>query len=101
MKAFAYILSLYMLVLTAISCIDVPKENALYKAEFYQNTPNSHQNNADHCSPSCTCQCCQKNFFVSIIISIYAFNELEVRYNEFFPRFNSLEFFDFLIPPRS
>ncbi len=58
MKLFAYILSLYILVLTNISCIDIPKDNVLHKVELSQNTTENHQNNTDHCSPFWPCNCC-------------------------------------------
>ena len=58
MKIFAFILSLYILVLTAIPCIDETQDNTLHKIELSQNTTGNHQNDTDHCSPFCVCYCC-------------------------------------------
>jgi len=59
MKTFAFILSLYVLALTAIPCIDVQKEGAMYRIEVSQNNQDTHnQGEKDHCSPFCTCNCC-------------------------------------------
>jgi len=58
MKIFVYILSFYILVLTAIPCIDIPQDNSWQKIEQTQNTNNNHQNNRDNCSPFCPCNCC-------------------------------------------
>ena len=102
MKIFAYILSIVVLFLTANPCIDELKNNALQKSEISHNTNNdNHQNDKDHCSPFCTCQCCQTSFFVSVISVSYAIAELEISYNEYSPRFQSLYQFDFYIPPKA
>jgi hypothetical protein len=58
MKALAVILSVYILVLTAIPCLDLPKNDILQKVELSQNTTDNHQNDGDHCSPFCVCNCC-------------------------------------------
>lgn len=57
MKFFVYILSLYILVLIAIPCIDKPVVNTIQKIELSHND-NNHQSNSDRCSPFCTCDCC-------------------------------------------
>ena len=101
MKLFAYILSFIVLALTAIPCVDVPKDNALQKIELSKDTAGNHQDDFDHCSPFCTCNCCQTNFYVSNIIATPIAVELEMSYNEYFPTFQSIELFDFLIPPKS
>lgn len=70
MKLFACILSIYIVVLTAIPCIDRPEDSHLQKSEIEGNTANSHQHTeGDQCSPFCTCNCCgtpviQQYFFV-------------------------------------
>ncbi len=58
MKHLAYILSLYILVLLAIPCADVPTDNSLSKVELSSNATHHPQNDLDHCSPFCTCSCC-------------------------------------------
>jgi hypothetical protein len=63
MKFFAVILSLYVLVLTAMPCIDIPNERNLQKTELSKDLQDNHQHNdADGCSPFCTCNCCATSF---------------------------------------
>ena len=58
MKIFAFILSFYILALTALPCIDVPEDNNLDMNKVSQNTSDGHTNDSDHCSPFCSCSCC-------------------------------------------
>jgi len=58
MNFLAFILSVYILILTAMPCVDVNKECALQKAELTQTTNQNHHNDIDCCSPFCTCDCC-------------------------------------------
>lgn len=59
MRLVACILSFYIVVLTAIPCIDRPGDNHLQKTEIGDNANNSHQHSdGDQCSPFCTCNCC-------------------------------------------
>lgn len=59
MKLFACILSIYIVALTAIPCIDRPEDSHLQKSEIGGNAANSHQHTeGDQCSPFCTCNCC-------------------------------------------
>ena len=102
MKIFAYILSIVVLVLSVNPCIDEPADSVLQKNDLTQSTSNNnHQNDTNHCSPFCTCQCCQTNFYVSNITSLAPSNELGIRYNDYSQSFQSLELFDFYIPPKS
>jgi len=89
-----------ILTLTAIPCIDEPQDNTLQKVEL-SGTTNNLPGDTDQCSPFCTCQCCQTNFCISKITPFYAIVELEVRYNEYSPAFQSLDLFDFYIPPKA
>ena len=101
MKIFAYILAVVVLTLAIHPCADGTNVTALQKTELSQNTDNSnHQNDFDNCSPFCTCQCCQSNFFVSGITVSFPAVEIEIRYVDPFQIFNSIELFDFLIPPK-
>lgn len=58
MKFLAIILSIYVLVLTILPCVDVPIDNLLHKTELAKASSDKHTDEADHCSPFCTCQCC-------------------------------------------
>lgn len=58
MKYFAFILSVYVLVLTGIPCVDVPKDNTMQKNELSNSSSDHHEHTTDLCSPFCTCDCC-------------------------------------------
>lgn len=58
MRLFAIILSIYITALTAIPCFDKPQDNSLVKTEIAPLTTGNHQQEVDHCSPFCTCNCC-------------------------------------------
>lgn len=102
MKIFAYIFSFLVLALSVNPCIDKPKDNSLQKSEISQTSNHeNHENEADHCSPFCTCHCCQTSFCITKNISNLSFVELEISYNDYSQSFQSLELFDFYIPPKS
>jgi len=61
MKFFVHILSLYILVLTAIPCIDKPEDHSLQKSVISSKTAESYHHEIDHCSPFCTCNCCSSS----------------------------------------
>jgi hypothetical protein len=58
MKIAASILSFYILILTAIPCVDVHHNILLSKAELTQSKTDHQHNDFDRCSPFCTCDCC-------------------------------------------
>jgi len=59
MKFLAIILSFYLLMLTAIPCIDVHSDNVKHKTELTQEPQDFPQHSdSDNCSPFCTCNCC-------------------------------------------
>jgi len=58
MKAIACILSVYILVLIAIPCIDAPLGDTLQNVEQADHSNHNHNHENDHCSPFCSCQCC-------------------------------------------
>lgn len=100
MKFFAYTLSFVVLVLTAIPCVDVPKDNSVQKIELSNTTSDHHHSDTDQCSPFCTCQCCQANFCIPNTAVTFTADIIEISYNECSSSFQSLELFDFLIPPK-
>jgi hypothetical protein len=78
MKFFACILSLYIMVLTAIPCADKPEDHTLQKSEITQNAGSNHQHDCDHCSPFCTCNCCASPVIQQdIIIQFNCFSLLQ------------------------
>lgn len=58
MKFFAYILSVYIVVLTIMPCVDIHQDTISQNIELLTTSSNTHQTNSDHCSPFCTCTCC-------------------------------------------
>ena len=102
MKIFAYILSFFILALTVNPCIDRSYDNTLQKLELSQSTNNdNHHTENDHCSPFCSCQCCQINCYVSNIIALAPIYELIISYSELTSNSQSGELFDFFIPPKA
>lgn len=88
--------------LTTIPCIDLPKDNTVHKIELTkQNQDNQHQDDSDHCSPFCTCNCCQSNIDITgyIVSSIQV--ALDINYYDYSPNFQSPVLFDFQVPPKS
>ena len=58
MKIVASILSLYILVLTTIPCVDVAAINTFHNSELTQTGTDGHHSDFDRCSPFCSCDCC-------------------------------------------
>jgi hypothetical protein len=59
MKTIAVLISLYVLFLTALPCIDRTAEHKVHPGQCTeQPASENHSSGADHCSPFCTCNCC-------------------------------------------
>ncbi|WP_244307383.1 DUF6660 family protein [Flavobacterium fluviatile] len=62
MKIFSFILTIYLLSLSAITCADADMYSSVSKsAEISQSNHNegtSHKGETDLCSPFCSCACC-------------------------------------------
>ncbi|MCK9613279.1 MAG: hypothetical protein M0R16_10340 [Bacteroidales bacterium] len=101
MKFLAVILSFIVLGLSAAPCIDDMKDGSPQKIETSHNGNNNHQNETDHCSPFCTCQCCQSTFYVSDFIAVFQREYFETIYFEYSSSFLSIDLCDILIPPKS
>lgn len=65
MKYVTVILSMYVMVLTAIPCNDVHASNSNSVTLELSEQSQNHTNNVDLCSPFCFCHCCQTLFFPS------------------------------------
>jgi hypothetical protein len=90
MKLFAYIFSFYILLLTAIPCVDHPEDQSVKKSEIAQSSAENHQNHSDQCSPFCTCDCC-----VSPVIhqdSIARIDNFSILPGSFSPEYSSVVF---------
>lgn len=57
MKFFVCLLSVYILMLISIPCIDRPDEDHIVQTEN-ASTCNHHHHEGNQCSPFCTCNCC-------------------------------------------
>ena len=101
MKAVAIFLSFYIVLLSAIPCVDEVRHNASQKVELSPNTTNSHPNDIDHCSPFCSCQCCQATFCVVNTPVLSPSEASGIIHYEYVLNFHSIDLFDFLIPPKS
>ena len=100
MKLFAFIMAFMVLVLTVIPCVDVPEDHAVQKIELSNTTSDHHHSDADHCSPFCTCHCCQASFNITDVSVTFSTEIVEINYNESPSMFQDFELFDFLIPPK-
>ena len=59
MRFFACILSIYVVILTAVPCVDKLTDNHMPQTEIGGKTNTGHQHHdGDQCSPFCTCNCC-------------------------------------------
>jgi len=100
MKILTFILSLYVLVLTAIPCFDVPKDNDLHKIEL-SNTSSDHQeNDTDLCSPFCTCDCCVSPIINNSIIKFTCTSIAQKLTTEYYNYFVSSLFATIWQPPK-
>jgi len=101
MKAFACILSLYLLILTAIPCHDVPKDNAAFKTELCQNTTNTHSNDIDTCSPFCVCNCCVSPISHQVFkVSFTCYSITRIQFNAYTSSFSSFNSASIWQPPQ-
>ncbi len=101
MKIAAYILSFIVLLLSVTPCVDNNNTNCGQQTEIDHSTSGSHQNDLDHCSPFCTCQCCQTSFNIPISISSSTPIAIDVVHPALAPVFQSIDLFDYFIPPKA
>lgn len=82
MKYLALMLSFYVLMLNAIPCIDVSVDDCMNKTDLGQGGQDSqHQNDSDHCSPFCTCNCCATSvIFQEMPVLLKSFSIIEKQY---------------------
>lgn len=101
MKALTVFLSLYILLLSGMPCDDIVIWHSSEQTSLSQNTADAGHGDADHCSPFCTCQCCQACFQISDPPSFIALFGFGITYNEIKPDFESVILFDFQVPPKA
>jgi hypothetical protein len=101
MKIFAAILSLYILVLTVIPCIDEPEGNNIAKIELSQKSTEQQQSINDHCSPFCTCDCCVSPvIYLDYIVETENFLFFHKIYPVYQIKYNSSHYTSIWQPPR-
>jgi len=104
MRLLAYILALYILVLTAIPCLDAPEFSGGVNMQLSQNTTNANQEfpEADTCSPFCFCTCCvsaishEELFQLNFISDSFSI----VQYPSYCSEFSSFNFASIWQPPK-
>jgi len=101
MKAFACILSLYILILTAIPCIDVPQDHAAINTELSQATANHFHNDLDTCSPFCVCSCCVSPISHLVYrVSFTCYSSTRIQFNQYTSSFLSNDSSSIWQPPK-
>ena len=82
MRLFTLILSFYVIVLTAIPCIDTTVNVVLQNTELSHQTKDcDHNNDTDRCSPFCTCNCCATSvIFQDYLVQLNCFPFSEKQY---------------------
>jgi len=58
MKIIAFILSVYIILLIAMPCVDVPNDHNSLKLELSNLKTDNHHSDSNLCTPFCTCDCC-------------------------------------------
>jgi len=101
MKFFAYILSLYVVILTIMPCIDVHQDTISQNIELTNNTSDTHQNDTDHCSPFCSCTCCASPVvFQNYTLQIACYPIVKEHFSEYNSSFNSTVHYSIWQPPK-
>lgn len=101
LKILTYILSIIVVILTIMPCIDKPLDKNADTVLITQQANDSTPNEADHCSPFCSCQCCQTNFYCPRIHSVSIATTLEMEYFCSNQNIVSHFFSEFYIPPKA
>ncbi|MDD2798566.1 MAG: hypothetical protein PHV20_08245 [Bacteroidales bacterium] len=99
-RFFAVILSLFILVLIAVPCID-KHESASHNTELSKDTSHQHQSSEDECSPFCNCVCCASPVIHSTtILHLTDFHFIQ-KYTTIYPsNFKSSLFASIWQPPK-
>jgi hypothetical protein len=103
MRFLASILSLYILVLTAVPCLEVPEFSGSGNV-LTQNTTNDTQElpDVDLCSPFCVCSCCVSSISSQEVFHIdFTYDSFSsVQYSKYTSVFSSFNFASIWQPPK-
>ncbi|MBI5538644.1 MAG: hypothetical protein HY951_01185 [Bacteroidia bacterium] len=69
LKFLTIILSIYIVGLTLIPCVDNHRSNDIQLTHLCKQTNDSHSSDVDLCSPFCTCSCCGSS--ISFVYQIF------------------------------
>jgi len=103
MKLIVTILSIYVLVLTAIPCSHVAVGHSMCKMEQQNDNTDQHDSESgiDHCSPFCTCNCCATPVLTEDpIIQFSCFKYCQHNYSEYYSTFTNSFFATIWQPPQ-
>jgi hypothetical protein len=102
MKVLALILSLYILALTTVPCVDGLSCNPSCNVELSTGGDlNNHHQESDHCSPFCTCSCCATHVIMQEYFVQQAVYSYSVKQEEGYTRtFESNVFISIWQPPK-
>ena len=83
MRLIAVIFSMYVIMLTAIPCIDRYYDaNQVDKTELtHENQDSHHHSDSDNCSPFCTCNCCATAVIIQpMMVKLTCFSFIQKQY---------------------
>lgn len=101
MKSLSVFLSVYIVLLSILPCDDIVIIHPSQQTEYSQAGSSACHDGVDHCSPFCTCHCCQACFHISdqpldsIIIGF------GLKYFESKAIIHNVDLFEFPIPPKA
>lgn len=101
MKALTVFLAIYIVLLSGLPCPDVAFHSASPKIELTRDTSAGDQGDQDHCSPFCTCQCCQACFQLPDMRFEFAVLGAGFAVHAIRTDYKNLVLFDFFIPPKA
>lgn len=100
-KALAIFLSLYIILLSGFPCDDIATLHSSSRTEYSQTTSSANRGDIDHCSPFCTCLCCQACFHISCQPLDFTIIGFGFKYYESKAIIHNVDLFEFLIPPKA
>lgn len=104
MRFLACILSLYILVLTAVPCLDEPEFLGSGNVQITQNTAKDIPDlpDVDYCSPFCVCSCCVSSISYQEVFHVdFTNNSLSpVQYPKYTSVLSSFNFASIWQPPK-
>lgn len=104
MRILAFILSIFILTLTAIPCNDELPELGSQKYSLSQTSGNNNDDTHEgsvHCTPFCVCQCCQASYYASMYIDLLPITPIKAEFPPYTLAFASADLTGCTKPPIS